>query len=119
MYSSQAKLIGAEYKGLSDEQMEKYNAMAKEDKERYKKEMAEYEPPAEESKPKSKKEKEGKKKAKEIEEDDDDSDDSDEELVADSSDATQTTIRTKIRSPHDNRRTSLFSWIKFIAGVAL
>ena len=70
-----SKLISVEYKALSSEEKEKYNDMVKADKERYKKEMADY-VPSSETKPKAKKE--SKKKAakpeKKVEEVEDDSD---------------------------------------------
>jgi hypothetical protein len=80
-----AKLISVEYKALSSEEKEKYNKMAKADKERYKKEMSDYVPSEKTESKKPTAKKESKKKAakpeKKVEEVEDDSDsDSDEDL---------------------------------------
>jgi structure-specific recognition protein 1 len=85
-----AKLISVEYKALSSEEKEKYNKMAKADKERYKKEMSDYVPSEKTESKKPKATKESKKKAakpeKKVEEVEDDSDsDSDEDLIVDDS----------------------------------
>jgi structure-specific recognition protein 1 len=75
-------LIGAEYKSMTSEEKKKYDAMAMQDKERYKKEMAKYVPSDE--KPKTTKV--SPKKAVEKKVADDDDSDSDEDLVVDDSD---------------------------------
>jgi hypothetical protein len=81
--------VGAQYKSLTSEEKEKYNAMAEKDKERFKEEMANYVPSDADEKPKDKtaekKKTQEKKKAVETKVDSDDSDD-DEDLVVDDSD---------------------------------
>lgn len=41
----QSKLVGAAFKALDSEEIVKYEALAKQDKKRYEREMADYEPP--------------------------------------------------------------------------
>ena len=44
-FSWQSKLVGAAFKNLNSDEIVKYEALAKQDKKRYEKEMANYEPP--------------------------------------------------------------------------